>query len=276
MIPTSIDGTDITGATIDGTDVTEITVDGDTVFTAGPVPAPVNRMYVARFGGNVTQFDTTNKFDLTGATQTANFSVGGQPRDVSIAGAGEYLYVAYYTGGEFKYYEMSTPYDISSLTLQGTVSGQPIPHGISVSEDGNHAMMVDDHGSGTVEYYTLSTPYDITTRSFETSANVSDNCSDVDYVNQGAKVLLSTGAPSKIIWDLTTAYDFTSRTNKQTFSNPSTERGVHLTDDGTKLIFSNYVSDTITEFSLSTPYDVSSRTSLDTLSVSEAIGILFV
>jgi len=34
MIPTSIDGTDITGATIDGTDVTEITVDGDTVFSA--------------------------------------------------------------------------------------------------------------------------------------------------------------------------------------------------------------------------------------------------
>jgi len=31
--PTSIDGTDITGATIDGTDVTEITVDGDTVFS---------------------------------------------------------------------------------------------------------------------------------------------------------------------------------------------------------------------------------------------------
>jgi len=34
--PTSIDGTDITGATIDGTDVQEITVDGQTVFTAGP------------------------------------------------------------------------------------------------------------------------------------------------------------------------------------------------------------------------------------------------
>jgi len=34
--PTSIDGTDITGATIDATDVQEITVDGDVVFTAGP------------------------------------------------------------------------------------------------------------------------------------------------------------------------------------------------------------------------------------------------
>jgi len=34
MPPTSIDGTDITGATIDGTDVQEITVDGQTVFTS--------------------------------------------------------------------------------------------------------------------------------------------------------------------------------------------------------------------------------------------------
>ena len=34
--PTSIDGTDITGATIDGTDVQEITVDGDVVFSSGP------------------------------------------------------------------------------------------------------------------------------------------------------------------------------------------------------------------------------------------------
>jgi hypothetical protein len=34
--PTSIDGTDITGATIDGQEVQEITVDGQTVFTAGP------------------------------------------------------------------------------------------------------------------------------------------------------------------------------------------------------------------------------------------------
>jgi len=36
MPPTSIDGTDITGATIDGQDVQEITVDGDTVFSGIP------------------------------------------------------------------------------------------------------------------------------------------------------------------------------------------------------------------------------------------------
>jgi len=36
MPPTSIDGSDITGATIDGQDVSEITVDGNIVFEAGP------------------------------------------------------------------------------------------------------------------------------------------------------------------------------------------------------------------------------------------------
>jgi len=41
MPPTSIDGTDITGATIDGTDVTEITVDGQTVFTSAPPAAQI-------------------------------------------------------------------------------------------------------------------------------------------------------------------------------------------------------------------------------------------
>ena len=39
--PTSIDGTDITGATIDGTDVQEITVDGDVVFSASLDPNTV-------------------------------------------------------------------------------------------------------------------------------------------------------------------------------------------------------------------------------------------
>jgi len=45
MIPTSIDGTDITGATIDGTDVTEITVDGDVVFSAGPALPTTNLIH---------------------------------------------------------------------------------------------------------------------------------------------------------------------------------------------------------------------------------------
>jgi len=55
MIPTSIDGTDITGATIDGTDVQEITVDGQTVFTSTINPvAEANLKHWIQFRGSAT------------------------------------------------------------------------------------------------------------------------------------------------------------------------------------------------------------------------------
>jgi hypothetical protein len=74
MPPTSIDGTDITGATIDGTDVQEITVDGDTVFTAAP-DLPNSAIHQWRFdeGSGSTAADSigTNDGTISGATWTS-------------------------------------------------------------------------------------------------------------------------------------------------------------------------------------------------------------
>jgi len=67
--PTSIDGTDITGATIDGTDVQEITVDGDVVFSASQIPNSVIHEYL---------FDE-------GVGQTVNDSVGNQDISTNFA-----------------------------------------------------------------------------------------------------------------------------------------------------------------------------------------------
>jgi len=79
MIPTSIDGTDITGATIDGTDVQEITVDGNVVFSAGPT-----NVFEDFESGNVN--DWTDRFGtitITSNPINGNFSglvgpAGGQ------------------------------------------------------------------------------------------------------------------------------------------------------------------------------------------------------
>jgi len=57
--PTSIDGTDITGATIDGTDVQEITVDGDVVFSAGPDIPDANDLFAHYDASQVTSVDPT-------------------------------------------------------------------------------------------------------------------------------------------------------------------------------------------------------------------------
>jgi len=74
--PTSIDGTDITGATIDGTDVQEITVDGDTVFTAGPT-------VLEDFESFSTTSDLSNKYTVVAndGTLITNALFGSQSLD---------------------------------------------------------------------------------------------------------------------------------------------------------------------------------------------------
>jgi hypothetical protein len=68
--PTSIDGTDITGATIDGTEVQEITVDGQTVFSAttGNLPVAYSDLVIwypfdSSFYGGLDTDDVTALFN---------------------------------------------------------------------------------------------------------------------------------------------------------------------------------------------------------------------
>jgi len=74
--PTSIDGTDITGATIDGTDVQEITVDGDVVFNRFQGPDSV-----------VEQFNAQTAFDSSDInTQVTSWT--GEKQGITATGNG--------------------------------------------------------------------------------------------------------------------------------------------------------------------------------------------
>jgi len=76
MPPTSIDGTDITGATIDGTDVQEITVDGQTVFSAFDIPDSV-----------VEQFNSQTAFSPSDDnTQVTSWT--GEKQSITATGTG--------------------------------------------------------------------------------------------------------------------------------------------------------------------------------------------
>jgi len=78
MIPTSIDGTDITGATIDGTDVTEITVDGDVVFSAQTLPVAYSDL-VAWYPFDSAEYGGSNADDVTAI-------IGGSGDDTAYDG----------------------------------------------------------------------------------------------------------------------------------------------------------------------------------------------
>jgi len=83
--PTSIDGTDITGATIDGTDVQEITVDGDVVFTS---TVELNGLLIDDFAdGKLTNrddFATTALSPSSLEPATSNTKTTGRPEYTNI------------------------------------------------------------------------------------------------------------------------------------------------------------------------------------------------
>jgi len=108
MIPTSIDGTDITGATIDGTDVQEITVDGDTVFTAGPdIPASAvlnlvasdysGSTWIANIGADVADFqgNPTQTTDTNGGKtfDVVNYPGNDGSQDTSFSTSGTFAII---------------------------------------------------------------------------------------------------------------------------------------------------------------------------------------
>jgi len=89
MIPTSIDGTDITGATIDGTDVQEITVDGQTVFSA-----TTPKIY--HLGGNPANDDI---YEYDPATDTIQTQSATLPQNIQQGTAGSVDGKIYHLGG---------------------------------------------------------------------------------------------------------------------------------------------------------------------------------
>jgi len=87
MPPTSIDGTDITGATIDGTDVQEITVDGQTVFTSASIPNSAIHQWPLDEGSGTTIGDEigTMTGTLTGGTWITGTYYDGNALDLSTS-----------------------------------------------------------------------------------------------------------------------------------------------------------------------------------------------
>jgi len=159
--PTSIDGTDITGATIDGQEVQEITVDGQTVFTALEITdGRVNSYNMEDEGSSGTLTDTIGTRDGTingvtyetsvvkegthslfssGGTNNVTFSEDWPTGSFTVSG---WVYPENDGGGARVFGERSSTHDIGIAISQNT-SGQ-----WSVwTRDGNNNFDYADFGS---------------------------------------------------------------------------------------------------------------------------------
>jgi len=264
MMPTSIDGTDITGATIDGQDVQEITVDGDTVFTAAPAGA-----------FDLSQFPTT---------PTNTHSVSKRLHSLTIIPDGTEIYAANDDDNNFRKYSLATPFDVSSITGATNVSvGFNVGEGgPEFSPDGLKMYAVEGDSSRDLLEFDLSSAFDVTTASFVRRAKPSplDSPRSIAIASDGTHIAVADiGLEDWVSFTLSTPFELSGFSFDGKFDDGFRPDGITYNNDGSKVYLGERGTgppSAVFQYDLTTPFDATGITASPfTFSVNRPEGIAF-
>ncbi len=187
---------------------------------------------------------------------------------------------------------LTTPYDISTAIVNNTFGvsrgGDTQATQVVFNNDGTKMFIVNHAGRKSVDYYSLSTAFDVSTATFDGEYFISGQekrANSIAFNNDGTRMIIA-GAGNRSQhriheYSLSTGFDLSSTvTHLNTEDLSSTHNyidGVTFNYDGTKMYTIRGIGDLvqnlhkISQFKLTTPYDVSTRSlegTFDTSSVS--------
>ncbi len=167
-------------------------------------------------------------------------------------------------------------YDIAngSYTQAFSVSSQDtFPTGVAFNPAGTKMFVVGNTGDD-VNEYTLSTGFDVSTASFVDSFSVSGQQAapmSVAFNTDGTKMYIVGETEDTVAqYALSTGFDVSSASYTQAFdiSGQETEaQGITFNTDGTKMFIVGDTGNDINEYTLSTGFDVSSASFVDSFSL---------
>jgi DNA-binding beta-propeller fold protein YncE len=168
-------------------------------------------------------------------------------------------------------------YDISLATFEKTfsvVNQETSPEGIAFNTDGTKMFVVGTTGDD-VNEYSLSIAFDISTAVYSQNFSVAAQETfprGVQFNNDGTKMfIVGTSGDDVNEYDLSVGFDISSAVYSQNFSVAAQEtapHGIAFNTDGTKMFIVGTTGDDVNEYDLSTGFDVSSASFVDSFSVS--------
>lgn len=231
-----------------GTDnITEAEVK-DIVYIGSEEASPSNitfkpdgtKMYIiGTTGDDVNEYDLATAWVVTSARYVQNFSVASQdtsPTAIAFKTDGTVMYVTGGGSASIYQYSLGTAWDVSSATYVQSYTPLNIIDGITFKSDGSQFLAVDA-ATDKVTSYDLATPWDISTASPGGGGG-----------------------------------DATGLTYVSSFSVASQETdpyGLTFKPDGTKMYVCGSTGDDINEYSLSTPFDVTSASYVQNFSITD-------
>lgn len=239
------------------------------------------KMYVlGTTGDDINEYSLSVAWKLSTATYIHNFSVAGQdtfPTGIAFKPDGTKMYVVGTTTDRVHQYTLGTAWDISSATYDNIsflVSGQDgTPESVTFSVDGT-SMFIIGSTSDRVHGYTLTTAWDISSayynKKFAVSAQEANPCG-LYFKPDGTKMYVTGYSGDDVNeYDLTVPWEVTSASYVQQFvvgGQETVPTGITFKPDGSIMYLIGSTGDDINQYSLSTPWDVSTATYLHNFSV---------
>ena len=230
------------------------------------------KLYALGTTGILTQYSLNTAWDVSTAIyDSIFFVVSGASADTSPTGIffkpdGTKLYVALDSNDRIKSFSLTTAWDIS--TANGQLNANPqdtVPVGMDFSSDGTKAYILGDTNN-TIYQYTLNTAWNTNTASYSgksfsvTSQEV--NPTGIKFKDDGTKVYI-VGVTSDNIrqYSLSTAWDISTASFDTKSLAVGTQDGapadLAFSSDGTKAYILGDTNNTIYQYTLTTPWDVS-------------------
>ncbi len=254
------------------------------------------KMYMAgSSSASIYEYDLATAYNISTASYTAPttnyFSVTAQetqPADVFFKPDGTKLYVTGSTGDDINEYNLSTAWNISTASfLQSfSIAGQESnPAGLFFKPDGTKLYVTGFDGDD-INEYNLSTAWNISTASFVQSFSVAGQETTPNglfFKPDGTKVYISGNTGDDINeYDLSTAWNISTASFVQTFSvagQDTSPQGLFFKPDGTKVYVVGGTGDDINEYNLSTAWNISTASFVQTFSVAaqetDPLGMFF-
>lgn len=234
------------------------------------------KMYIIGNGlDRVREYDLSTAWDISTASYSQDFNTrsnDGNPQDIFFKPDGTRFYIVGMQNDNVYEYALSTAWDIStaSYTQSFDISGQETnARGLTFKPDGTKMYLVGTDGDD-VNEYDLSTAWDISTASFN---DVSSSLVNFDalfesivFKSDGSIMyLLGRSRDSIQSFDLSTPWDITtvsvrnpSKDYLDVSSVQNSPLGITFKPDGTELYVLGTQNDRVHQYTLSTPWDITS------------------
>lgn len=219
-------------------------------------------------------------WDISTAVYSQSFSVSAQEATASgvcFDDTGSKMYVVGISSDSVHQYDLSSPWEVLTATYLRTLNIAAYgaaPRDIFFKTDGTEMYIAEDVQNA-VDQYTLSTAWDISTASYTTTFSVSSEEAGMNAAvlsTDGSNLyIIGTGTDSvyqyamSVAWDISSASLTSSYSVGAVFGVPS---GLFFSDDGSYMYVVGYGVDAVAQYTLSTPWDVSTSSYMQQMSVS--------